>query len=101
LAGYTLPIPTIQRVMEYYENHEEDALTVDTTERTYKFTKGTPKQVILYARGVDVQVNFDESVTTDSFYIPSGGSISIALQVKTIYAKTPTGTGTLYILGLW
>lgn len=74
---------------------------MDTTDRTYTFTKGTPKQVILYARGVDVQVDFDEAVTADSFYIPSGGSLSIAIRVSVIHAKTPTGTGTLYILGLW
>ncbi len=97
----TPPIAAVQRTEEYYENHEENALTVDTSERTYAFAKGTPKQVILYARGVDVQVDFDEAISTSSFYIPSGGSLSIAIQVSVIHAKTPAGTGTLYILGLW
>jgi len=89
------------RTEEYYENHEEKALSVTTKETSFKFTKGTPKHVILFADGADILVDFDESISGDSYKILNTGSLSLALQVKTIYAKTVTGTGTLRILGLW
>ncbi len=97
------PFPTLaeapQRVEEQYEVAERFAMSTSTTEKHYDINTRAPKQILLIAETVDHLIDWNRPIDSNSPKIFSSGSLSqTGKGVRRIYAKTTSGTGTLYIV---
>mgnify|MGYP000565989095 CR=1 FL=1 len=85
-------------VEEQYEPSERVTLETSTDEKSYTLQTKKPKAILIIAYDADHYVELNQSVDDNSTLIKADGSLTITGKgIRSIYAKTTTGTGRLHI----